>query len=979
MPSDNIYAIATAAAKKAGYSDFDEGSDGEKKREEIVLALKRRGMKKATYGANNDQARKTGQRISVERKPRLNPNKLGVSDILNKARKDNPRKKPNIVAQGRENDLYPTGTQFAAGAKDKSPVKKRFANAEEDNEHQLAVGRRDGETDKLYSPAGSTIQAEHVGAVSKAILKQGLLDTLLQKKDDNWPYKRFTREQAEKIANSRGLRSAANVTQTYLDEEEETKDDRQPRQKSRRSRNKRRRRGRNAQSTTVEDTIPSPEEKTQSQMEFDDDVSEDKGENLPHGDNLQDPVQRGGSRRGSKAQKLIPPGGWQQKASDSNAIMKAALGDWKNPKRPLPQPEDEDEYGRATSPPRPGYPEGQKYLHGLSVTSNSPNLGLTREERKKKAAGQRERKAAGLRYGHYNPATGHEYYVDYKYRTNRKMMKAREQGDGKGVDPTGKDPLRGRANKHNERFVNADMGAMSYMAKDDNKPRKSSDPHERANQMREKVKGMIRRTPDDISPSDRAHDLRQARLAIEATMRRQGGSDKGHLMTAAPADQTFSAANLAKDYDGDREARIKATRDHFKHLLLKTTCLCEKRGVVMAIGMKKGIGDIARSVGAGVKGAVQGAKQGIQDATSNKPMPTVAWPKGGDAGSQSLDWSQTKFKKKNKPTPRGQAGVDPNVTMRDADTPAAQAKARRVSGVDRYKNTPAGQAARARDPRDTSGDVKFMQQTKKMMKSGNGSPLASAEKPVAVMAAEQSGLYSVDGKNLELDPMANKAPMENVNQTDAATRKASVNIDSRGRNTYIQLEDEPSEKELTEEQDFKDYKEKTIGGVRGRIRRNQGVIGGGSSRPEADFNLNTGPGMKDWGKRGSLSAYKRRNRPVKDQKKAQREADVEALSGRPMTAKDIKHKGSSNGHGKKEDIGETLWNTTNFQNSVEPTICSSKAVFNSILEKTYYDDQVLERYKDSENGKNKRKTKSRHITNDITDTAGQQTNKTRGI
>ena len=120
------------------------------------------------------------------------------------------------------------------------------------------------------------------------------------------------------------------------------------------------------------------------------------------------------------------------------------------------------------------------------------------------------------------------------------------------------------------------------------------------------------------------------------------------------------------------------------------------------------------------------------------------------------------------------------------------------------------------------------------------------------MAAEQSGLYSVDGKNLDLDPMANKPSMEDVNQTDAATRKATVNIDSRGRNTYIQLED-------------------------------------------------------------------------------------------------------------------------------EPTICSSKATFNSILEKTYYDDQVMERYKDGENGKNKNKSKRRHITNDITDTAGQQTNKTRGI
>ena len=368
---DNIYAIATATAKKAGYSDFDEGSEGEKKREEIVLALKRRGMKKAddtreaaryqarkpkptimeqrepadipekdpnrvkqgkwvrgkwqskalqelwkaTYGANNDQARKVGQRTHVRRNPRLNPNKLGVSDIINKARNDNPRKKPNIVAQGRENDLYPTGSQFAADVDDKSSGKKKFPNEKEDNEHQLAVGRRDGETDKPYSPAGSTLQAEHVGAVSKAILKQGLLDILLQKKDEDWPHKRFTREEAEKIANSRGLRSAADVTQRSIDEENELEGDAQARLRSKK--NTRRRKARKARknedkTTTVEDTIPSPEEKTQSQMEFDDNLSENKGdghnvdfdeEKLYHS--------RGGSKPGSRAQKLIPPGDWK--------------------------------------------------------------------------------------------------------------------------------------------------------------------------------------------------------------------------------------------------------------------------------------------------------------------------------------------------------------------------------------------------------------------------------------------------------------------------------------------------------------------------------------------------------------------------------------------------------------------------------------------------------------------------------------------
>ena len=551
MPADNIYAIATAAAKKAGYSNFDKGSDGEEKREEIVLALKRRGMKKATanavqeiwkatYGANNDQARKTGQRTSVERKPRLNPNKLGVSDIL-KTKKDNPRNKPNIVAQGRENDLYPTGSQFAADAGDKSSGKKKFSNEKEDNEHQLAVGRRDGETDKLSSPAGSILQAEQVGAVSQAILKQGLLDMLLQKKDDDWPHKRFTREEAERIANSRGLRSAADVTQTYIDEENELEGDAQARLRSKKNTRRRKARKAHKNTTTVEDTIPSPEEKAQSQMEFDDNLSENKGDG--HDVDFDEEKlyrSRGGSKPGSRAQKLIPPGDWKPDSA--------------------------------------------------------------------------------------------------------KMMKAKRRGF------SGKDPLDGEIDETDDLHANADMGVMSYMAK--------------------------------------TH---------------------------------FGSEPVS--YDGDREARIKATKDHFKHLLLKTPCVCEQRGVVIAIGMKK---------------------------------------------------------------------------------------------------------------------------------SGNGSPLASAEKPVAVMSAENSGMFSVDGKNLDIDPMANKAPQESVNQTDAATRKASVNTDSRGRNTYVQLE-------------------------------------------------------------------------------------------------------------------------------AEPTICSSNAVFNSILEKTYYDDQVLERYKDAEKGKTKAKSKDRHITNDIADTAGQETNKTRGI
>ena len=361
-----------------------------------------------------------------------------------------PTPPPTTEERVEENEDFP-GMSYGEikNSLEKSVRKKSRRNAEDDS-HQLGVGRRDGETGKLSSPAGSTIQAEHVGAVSKAILKQGLLDILLQKKE--------------------GIKAL----------------------------------------------IPSAEEKDETQSELPELIGVDDD---PH------------------------------KGQISNVQA---------------------------------------------------------------------------------------------YNKSKKLKKAKKKGY------SGKDPLEGEINETDDLHANADMGVMSYMAK--------------------------------------TH---------------------------------FGSEPVS--YDGDREARIKATRDHFQHLLLKTTCLCEKRGVVMAIGIKK---------------------------------------------------------------------------------------------------------------------------------SGNGSPLASAEKPVAVMAAEQSGLYSVDGKNLDLDPLANKAAMENVNQTDASTRSIDVTTDSKGRKTFHQ--------------------------------------------------------------------------------------------------------------------------------KAEPTICNSKAVFNSILEKTYYDDQVLERYKNA--GKDdKNKSKRRHITNDITDTAGQQSNKTRGI
>jgi hypothetical protein len=305
---DNIYAIATAAAKKAGYSNFDKGSDGEEKREEIVLALKRRGMKKAsyvrdeqghkiagqrisgkypnrlrhlreaakyqnrkpekpiieqretadtpkkdpnrakegewksgkwesksmweiwkaTYGAKNDQARHFGQRTNVKRNPRLNPNKLGVSDII-KARlpKQAPLRKPEIVDEGMEDDLYPTGSKFSVDRKDQ--VKKsllglllRNATFEATPEGVVRETKPGAAKAKLPSGKDYTVNDERIKAHFQSRsdrraeeiknrtgkdprdVKKSLLGVLLQKVD-----RRISQAKKERKKHQRDLGQAA--------------------------------------------------------------------------------------------------------------------------------------------------------------------------------------------------------------------------------------------------------------------------------------------------------------------------------------------------------------------------------------------------------------------------------------------------------------------------------------------------------------------------------------------------------------------------------------------------------------------------------------------------------------------------------------------------------------------------------------------------------------------------------------------------
>jgi hypothetical protein len=173
-------------------------------------------------------------------------------------------------------------------------------------------------------------------------------------------------------------------------------------------------------------------------------------------------------------------------------------------------------------------------------------------------------------------------------------------------------------------------------------------------------------------------------------------------------------------------------------------------------------------------------------------------------------------------------------------------------------------------------------------------PLTTAEKPGMVMRGEPSAMYSADGKALEEDPMARKIDIRDKNDSklEANERTVKTTQDSKGRITTV---------------------------VKG------------------------------------LPTYEKNKEKL----------DNIAAKG----ALDPKHNPAIEQAGKRRGVEATM---EVFEKG-EPTICSSLAVFNSILNKTEYDDKVVARQ-----GKSKR-SKRNSITNSTVDTAAQQINDTRGI
>ena len=141
----------------------------------------------ATYGGDNDQARVSP--LEVKRKPRVNPNKTGVASIVKRLMKATarvgvniehpeadkykaaasqrntdkvgvhtpdevkPTQRPNIVDEGKEEDLYGTGTQFTNPV---LPDKALKANVKKGDDSMKVKDRSGSAEDADYEAMPST-------------------------------------------------------------------------------------------------------------------------------------------------------------------------------------------------------------------------------------------------------------------------------------------------------------------------------------------------------------------------------------------------------------------------------------------------------------------------------------------------------------------------------------------------------------------------------------------------------------------------------------------------------------------------------------------------------------------------------------------------------------------------------------------------------------------------------------------------------
>ena len=235
-------------------------------------------------------------------------------------------------------------------------------------------------------------------------------------------------------------------------------------------------------------------------------------------------------------------------------------------------------------------------------------------------------------------------------------------------------------------------------------------------------------------------------------------------------------------------------------------------------------------------------------------------------------------------------------------------------------------------------------------------PLTTAEKPGMVMRGEPSAMYGADGKALEEDPMARKIDIRDKNDSklEANTRTVENKQDSKGRITTVMLEM------------LKEYTDINIS--KANRTKEQQDAGAKAVADKAGYDTRTHTG-------GYLAADTERG-GGRDMIRRHRRAEISSQIKHDKAIKGIdrKHKvnlatSAANFRKKKAAIKRG----SNLQLEAEPTICSSLAVFNSILNKTEYDDKVVARQ-----GKSKR-SKRTSITNSTVDTAAQQINDTRGI
>ena len=846
----------------------------------------------ATYGGNNDQARVTP--IAIKRKPRIDPNKTGtlVSKLLKAANQQGvnidhpesdkytasasrrskdrvtvhrpdevkPTQKPKIVDDGKKEDLYSTGSQFTKPTLPDKALKLMLKGDESDEDFQLGVGRETGSSGKQSTPPRATNLVARLKTTRSVPDVQKALD-------ENMKGKRLSRKfysDADMTQREMDTNDANNATKPKSLPGKAVKDAVQDKQLDMFSEEEKKAIMEGLLKAVWEINSKGEARETEPgaaarELKTDRDVTRDmkdmgltplgndttaRNYNLKRAHRGNWKPKKGSSRGpgGTKVTEeykdMLKSSPWKhghgQPQIEDFGLMKEPYGDWKNPRTAQPQPEDDDKHGYATSSST-----GKKYLHGLVTDGKSPELGLTREERKVKAKERKSKKDQGFQFGHHNPETG---TFTPRPESKLKGWSVKNRAPAKGNMPDKRQDRNPRHKAQEEAKTATEKIGLTYAAKMMKGLLKAYDESKLNTKQTTLTSGENRRLKDKqkiegLKATWRAETgnprTNPSRQGTKETPNRRLNdpypSSAGKTSPSRPPERKWTPKAYTRNpklgynpkaAEGERGSKTgeetfteggnvdKVIASGYKKRPLhqgENRNTSTHEGITPTSASVKNMRDKSREVRSKKAATTTARQQEIQRRLPDAKL------KGTRRNAGEAIASRQKAER--------QKGADSRATAKNRDARRAESKANKPSSEDRNKAAKMGLQLmlKARQQRDGKGvdpsgkdpsekldirdNLQVLANLNTDLAKSHSFPLTSGEKTGPVMRGEPSAMYAADGKALEEDPMARKIDIRDKNDSklEANERTVENRQDSKGRITTVM------KSEYTQE-DFKSKK-----------------------------------------------------------------------------------------------------------------------------------------------------------------------------